>query len=346
MQLKKYLYIFFILGGLHFINDMVAAYFLIKMQSINPSQILFSLVTYLFISFGGQMPVAYLVDQKKNYKFILYISIIISILAISLWNLYPMLSLFLLGIASACIHVCGSALSITTVQKKNLGSALFSSLGILGIAIGSYIGLHYNNNHSEIYYYMIYGLIFLGLLFFQTYKNNSKQTLKHQSFDQHDIIMIVLLMVVSLRSAIWEIFQHLHSNDAEFLMLMGIAACIGKIVGGVVSEIIGNKIYIIISLTLSTILLNLSHLSANLVLIGVGLLQSGIPSCIVIFYEIQPQSPALSSAYVLGLATLLGGYTYFWNHEIVLQISFGLFIIGLIFLISLWKKSKQLKRYK
>ena len=60
---------------------------------------------------------------------------------------------------------------------------------------------------------------------------------KEPIFEDHDLIMLVLLAGIALRSAVWSALQAALAARLDLLLAMAIAAAIGKILGGARTEL-------------------------------------------------------------------------------------------------------------
>jgi MFS family permease len=134
---------------------------------------------------------------------------------------------------------------------------------------------------------------------------------KKFSIDNHDIIMILLLTIISLRSVIWNVFQLLHENNYEWLIAIATAAAAGKIAGGWLADKIGWRLYVLISLTAATPLLTLFKKELILFCIGVGLLQSGIPATTSLLIHSMRGKTERAIGLSFGTAIIAGAFVFY-----------------------------------
>jgi FSR family fosmidomycin resistance protein-like MFS transporter len=130
---------------------------------------------------------------------------------------------------------------------------------------------------------------------------------KEPVFESHDWIMIGLLTAVALRSLLWTSFQLASAGQINALIALGIAAGVGKVVGGFAAERLGYRRWTLLSLAIAAPLLAFAGKKLALLLPGVALLQSSIPCSIAAMARLLPGRPATATGLVLGLAVALGG---------------------------------------
>jgi MFS transporter, FSR family, fosmidomycin resistance protein len=125
--------------------------------------------------------------------------------------------------------------------------------------------------------------------------------------DGHDLVMLVLLAGIALRSAVWSSLQFLFEGRYETLLLLALAAAVGKIAGGVLADRLGWRRWALGALLLAAPLLALGGRNLLLLLPGVALLQSATPAALAMTWRLLPRRPALAAGLGLGLAIAIGG---------------------------------------
>jgi MFS transporter, FSR family, fosmidomycin resistance protein len=123
----------------------------------------------------------------------------------------------------------------------------------------------------------------------------------------HDLVMLVLLAAIALRSAVWSSLQFLFEGRYETLLMMALAAAVGKILGGVLADRIGWRCWLVGALLLAAPLLALGGRNLFLLLPGVALLQSATPAALAMTWRLLPRQPATAAGLGLGLAIAIGG---------------------------------------
>lgn len=261
----------------HGLNDFVAGYMLGSMLYYDASltSIAIGFLVYNLLAFGGQYFVALFAGRFSNAKSAITISIIANVVAVVVYPIIPQLSLVLAGSASSIYHVIGG--SETANNKKAAPIGLFAAPGILGLVLAGYLTFM---RYDLWLISLIACVLFAGVIQLTTFpKIEKKDPLPiHNVIDSHDMLMIFLLGVISLRSAVWNIFQIIYDQNYTWLIAIALSAFVGKILGGWLSDKVGWKLYSLVSLVTAMPLVSFFKDEIALFCIGIGLLQSAVPA--------------------------------------------------------------------
>lgn len=263
----------------HGLNDLLAGYFLGRMVN-TPQDLLhagLALLVYNVLAFGGQYPVALWLEKHPHPRRFLLVAGGLNVLAAASAGFIPSLAVVAMGAASALYHVAGGALCAADKKATHIG--LFAAPGVAGLILGGYLAFNHYNITLPL---LAATAIFLGLLWLQKLPDQSLEpTVPERPSlmpDRHDLVMILLLTVISLRSAVWNIFQLIHEQEYDWLLAIAGAAFAGKIIGGWLADRVGWRLYMFVSLFAATPLVTFFRNELLLFCIGIGLLQSGIPA--------------------------------------------------------------------
>lgn len=301
-----------VLAAGHGINDLLAGYFLgcIALQQQDALQIGLALFVYNLLAFGGQYPVALWIEKHNNSKSFLLASYTLNVFSAVIFLFMPSAAVVLAGAASAIYHVAGG--SVCAADKKASGIGYFAAPGVAGLIAGGYFAW---SGYHITWILLLTAVCFLAILFLLNIPDREIQEERNASTpslvpDRHDIIMILLLVIISLRSAVWNIFQVIHENNYTWLIAIAAAACIGKILGGRIADRIGWRLYIFISLSAATPLLTFFKNEMILFCIGIGLLQSGIPATTAMLIEAAKGKTERGIGLAFGTAIIAGGISF------------------------------------
>jgi len=340
MLLKKYWQKLAVLSFGHGLNDFTAGYMLASLfYSDSQSQTVAGFLIYNLLAFGGQYFAALLIE-KINTKHALTGAAVLNVIALILFSFNPFLSLVLTGCASATYHVAGGASCIS--HNKATGIGVFAAPGIIGLVLAGYLA-HQGLNVWDILLCTCIGFVFL-LQTVQITNPVKEAQMENQTaveIDRHDLLMILLLAIILLRSAIWNIFQLLHEQNYTWLIAIGLSAFAGKIIGGWLSDKIGWKFYSLVSLVTAMPLVTFFKEELLLFSIGIGLLQSAIPAntALLIQYTNSKEKAiglSFGTAIVIGIF-ITAPVQYFGVNGMTL----GLVIVLFLATILLLKRSKK-----
>ncbi|OQY94808.1 MAG: hypothetical protein B6D37_07315 [Sphingobacteriales bacterium UTBCD1] len=343
---KNKLSVVLMLGSGHGLNDMIAGYFLGSLVQLNTGLIQtgMGLFMYNLLAFGGQYPVALLLEKMKTPKKFLLIAYALNIAALICFSYYIRLSLVLAGVASAIYHVAGG--TICAEKNKATMIGMFAAPGVVGLILGGYFAYR---NISILSWLLFAALLVLGSLAFLTQERNktgmteNNETVSEKKFqlDRHDLIMILLLTIISLRSAVWNIFQLIHENNYHWLIAIAASAFVGKLAGGWISDRVGWKWYTFISLGFATPLITFFREEIILFCIGIGLLQSSIPSTTMLLIRSLKGKTERAIGLSFGAAIILGAILFYTPFRSVILSDIFIWASGGIMLALLFFASNK-----
>jgi len=332
----------------HGLNDMIAGYFLGSFAAENNDlfQVGLAITVYNILAFGGQYAVAHFLEKISDLKKIIVFSYTLNVIAAAVFLFMPIVAIVLAGIASAIYHVAGGSYCASNNKAVDIG--LFAAPGIAGLIAGGFLAWKQ--------FAIIPGLITAALIFLfvlvkskfrkQPSANNiSTNESKKHVIDGHDIIMILLLIIISLRSVTWNVFQLIHENNFEWLIAIALAAVFGKIAGGWLADKIGWRLYALSSAIIATPLLTFFKNEIILFCIGIGILQSGIPATTSLLIHSLKGKTSKAVALSFGTAIIIGSAaSVFPAQQLLLQTpSILLASVILLGVCNIWHK-RILKR--
>jgi FSR family fosmidomycin resistance protein-like MFS transporter len=341
-------------GLLHGLNDFAAGFMLSNYTYTHTADKSFLfIVIYSIIGFGGQLPVGFWVDQKKQLQPFVAASLILLPASILLFFINAETAIIFSGIASAFVHVTGGAVCLLTQSsgQENVNKAgplaLFTAPGVLGLTIGGLLGK-----------FSVFGLWFVvvvvlitGWLIWKVELPNYKTAEKKQSeLDAHDFIMLGILLVMCFRSFIYDIINHVARDYENGILIIGISAFAGKIIGGFVADKIGWKRFIYISLPIALVLFQFGKENIYALAFGIACLQSSVPVTLLLMSRSLPLYPATATALSLGTSIALAGLpVYMISEKKIIMAGFNntwITAIVFILLFACWLLADKMLRKK
>lgn len=292
-------------GALHGLNDFAAGFMLANytLTHKNNDSLLF-IVIYAIIGFGGQLPVGFWLDHKKQVKPFAFASLILLPVAVMAYFTSAETGIIVSGFASAFVHVTGGAICLQVNENKTGPLALFTAPGVLGLTLGGVLA-QYGTWQLAIIGAMI---LPVGFLIIKTKLPAYRQQQHKQSeLDAHDWLMLSILLIMCFRSFIFDVINRVAHDFHHGALIIGIAAFAGKIIGGFVADKIGWKKFVYISLPLALLLFQFGKENIYALAFGIACLQSSVPITLLLMARSLPQYPATATALSLGTSIALAG---------------------------------------
>ncbi len=335
-------------GLLHGINDWVAGFMLATFTLYNePKEGMLMLIVYAIIGFGGQLPVGMWLDATRSFKMFSKAALLLLLLSPLAWIINPYAGIIVAGFSSALVHVTGGAVCLESNNNKIGPLGLFTAPGVLGLALGS-------ASASVAPYWLLVPVAAVLLVSWFLLQQKSDGTFvttqpSKPLLDSHDWIMIGILLTVTLRSLVYDIIQQVGQHWQQGLLVIGISAFLGKIIGGFVADKVGWKTWVYITLPAAFVLLQFGRDNMYMLGFGIACLQSSVPISLLLMRQSLPLYPGVSSAMVLGVGITLAGLPmYVIEHKYFIDSWFGVagIVIGIAVVITvgffLIKKRKSI----
>jgi FSR family fosmidomycin resistance protein-like MFS transporter len=318
-----------ILGIAHGFSDAAAGYLFGSLShDANFIETGSAVMIYNVVAFGGQLPAGIWLDRIGHYRKPAVLSLLGMILALWLLSCHFLwIAIAIAGLSSAIFHVAGGAVTIAGFPEKSRFVGVFSAFGVMGLALGGWAA---TRQWDGVSYWLEAGLavLLISLLKanFPLARNRNLPAPKPQ-LDNHDYLMILLLMAIALRSAVWNVIQLCYAHQYDWLLYLAMAAMAGKLLGGWLTDHIPWKPYALTALSIALPALGWGYRKLFWLLLGTGLLQSLTPMSVIALQRLWPGVPATVSGAAFGLAIAIGGLINFVPFSTP---SFQLILFGLL----------------
>ncbi|MBT9547262.1 MAG: hypothetical protein IV090_17855 [Candidatus Sericytochromatia bacterium] len=293
------------LGFNHALVDAATGFWLFSQGNL--AEIAWLFLLYNLVGFGLQPLLGLWVDRCSRPQ--VGASLGLALLAYELW-LLPGLStlpnlavwgcVLYVGTASALFHVSAGSLSLNSPQPLT-STACFAAPGVLGLSLGTWAA--WQNWPLAFPLGLALCLGSLALLW-----GGQTQTLHRPVVvmtEKQEFLLLALVMAIALRSFFWNQTQ-LHSPGA-WLLWLGLAACVGKLAGGILAQKWGIRKVAWPGIGLALVCLLLPSPPLWLCCLGVAALQSSSPLTLTALGQLLPGRSALAAGLALGFALALGG---------------------------------------
>lgn len=326
-----------LLGLAHGVADGAAGLLLGSLSQTMPLQNVGMLVLlYNLLAFGGQPVAGLLTDRLQRPRLAALVGLALLGLALWLASWHLAGAIMLAGLGSAAFHVGGGALALGHTQGRAAGPGLFAAPGVMGLALGGTIAVT-----QGLVIWPFLGLLLLLAIGLSRLKLPPLPYRPHSSPDEplfagHDWMMLILLIAIALRSAVWNVFQMIEAGHYTMLLWLGLAAMMGKIMGGFMADWLGWRRWIVGALLVATPLLAFGGQTIITLSVGIALLQSATPAMLVATAQLAPRQPATAAGMVLGLAIALGSIPFLAGPLPVLRAPPTIFLTGLVAAVAVW----------
>ena len=333
-----------IYGLCHFIVDFVCAIFILgKLPYIANTYSDFSIavIIYNFFAFAFQVPIGYVLDKIKLYK---YISIV-GFSLIGLCYLINYNNIFILatiiGVGNAFFHLEGGV-NIYNISK---GKAFLNGLFVAPGALGIFLGTTFRDEliKTKFPVFLIFLSIILLLLTQKQQINKELDNNRKTKFNHLRVALIVALIGLSIIVRSIGGSKIIYSWKSGFILsfIYTISIVIGKAFGGLFADRIGITKVALISLTGSAIFLLFGY---NIHIFAyIGILLFNVPMSITLTILENTLSKKIACAVGLNTMFQFIGYSICFmnftiNNNIILVGSIFLAMISIYFAYKLYLK--------
>ena len=304
-----------VLAASHGFNDLVAGWLLASYwTSVSSSQWFVAFTLYSAIAFGGQALAATWIERKHAPRLALTLSFVGLAVALATARIQPLASIVISGIVSALVHVAGGVLALR-LPRGERSFGWFCAPGVLGVTLGGWLGHGFG---APLPWMALAAVVMLGLwlrssrddaAFRSTIREHAIriETTIADTLRSRDALVLLLLLALVLRSAVWDFVQSARSGENAAIAALATSAALGKVLGGVFVERWRSVRALALVLVIASALLDLGGGTLVMSCAGVALLQSTIPAAVVLMQRSFRISASSAVAWGLGVSVALGG---------------------------------------
>lgn len=278
---------------------------------------------YNGLAFGAQLPIGVLADRWGLYRAAVPIALVSLAAGLGVQHAAPLAAIMLVGVANAVFHVGAGAWVLQLAPRRTAAIGVFVGPGAVGLAAG----IRLSHDWPEQWAAIAWGLVATGFavwLAIAASTRRSKQpeepsgSLAEEGESDADspgkwlalFCLIVLVTSIALRSTAGLLVGQMHRGEETVLVVLAIAACAGKALGGLVADHFGWLATSIVTLVLAMPLLILCGGSVPAAAAGMVLFQMTMPVTSVGLYRLFPREPGLAFG-LASLALLVGATVVF-----------------------------------
>jgi FSR family fosmidomycin resistance protein-like MFS transporter len=333
-----------LLGLAHAVSDGAAGWLLGSLAHELPlAQVALLVLLYNLLAFGAQPVAGLLADRWQRPRLAAAVGLLCNAAALLLALWEARLAVLLAGFGSALFHVGGGGLALCVTPGRASGPGLFAAPGVLGLALGGALAVA----GLPAGWAFLMGLTALVAAVLRQplpalpYTTTTPE--EHQTLETHDWIMMVLLVAIALRSAVWSTFQYVLDGQTEVLLGLALGAALGKAGGGFLADHFGWRRWSFGALLAAAPLLALGASAPVFLYLGTALLQSATPGMVAALAQTLPRAPATTAGLAFGLAILLGGAPAVLGAAPFLSAPPGLIGLALASALLVWVVGKRMR---
>ncbi len=282
-------------------------------------------LAYDVLAFAGQAPLGMLVDKMKFPKITTIFGIIIAGISVAFLWVEPYAAMLLAAVGNAAFHVGAGALSLHVTPGRATAPGIFVAPGVLGLAIGTFVGkggwvvgdkipeainsvLSFFGKPDGVIL-VLYALalsISLVVSLLSRYPTipYEKKPVK-LDIPRPILIISLLLFSIVIRSLVGKAGAISAPKETMILISIAMAAFAGKAIGGVLSDRFGWIFISVAALLISAPLIAFGGAYPVTIVFGMLLFQMTMPVTLVATYSIIPGRPGLAFglnclAYIIG----------------------------------------------
>lgn len=288
-----------LLGGAHALTDagcgFLVAYYL-KSGEFERSAVVFLILLYNTLAFAGQAPVGWLIDRLGTYRRASIAGVLLVAQGLVVCPGWALGAVVLAGVGNALFHVGAGALVLNGSENRATESGVFVGPGAAGLCVGLCLGAWRVPAH-----YVLAVLLLLAAPYLWRVARPLLAVRSELPQVQSRWIAPVLLCVcfllgsVTIRALVgFTISGAWRGVSQEVLIALALAACLGKMAGGFVSDRMGWATTSVAALALSAPLVSaLVGVPAGAVL-GMLVFQMTMAVTLKAMHHVLPDRPGLA----------------------------------------------------
>lgn len=268
------------------------------------------ILLYNGIAFGFQPAAGLLLDHWNQPRRGAALGLVCTALGLVLSLRFLAGGMALVGCGSAFFHAGGGAAAIQARPGRAAQIGLFAAFGVVGLSLGTLASSLFSAMTVALFIAALLGIALLVWLWKPGLCAESHAAGMDALMPFEWTAALILLAAVALRSLAWTGVQT--SQLAVTALHLALAAGTGKLLGGLLADRLGWRVWTALSLAAALGLLWLGGSVGLAVLLGVAFLQSLTPLSMAAMGRVMPNAPALASSLANGLGVMMGGIAFFF----------------------------------
>lgn len=263
---------------LHFLVDGICSLIIFSSLYNNDyNRCLIVFLIYNSLAFLSQPIIGLMIDKYNYPRVFLIISVLLIIIGIVTKSNYVVSSLTL-GIGNSFFHISGGKYVTENTANNISALGLFVSTGAIGLVVGQY---YYS---ITILYIFIILLILISILIIFSYEIKTPSIIVEEKRKKNNqyLCVLLLMIIVIIRALVGKVTIINFPINNLFFLLMGIATCLGKVLGGILSKYLGIIKTMLFSMIIAFICL--IFLNNNMYFTLLGIITFNVSMPITLWY--------------------------------------------------------------
>ncbi len=244
---------------------------------------------YDLLAFALQFPLGLLADRLRLARVSMIVGVFLAALVVSPTSLSAWTTMVMAGVGNALFHLGAGGLVLSSTDKAG-PAGVFVGPGALGLGLGLWMGRTGWGSTFPIHVALVFALAVLLVL------DRPPKPRRQISRQEHPPLLAALILSLLLISVLIRAFVGMgacYRCPSGWVLALGIplAACTGKMVGGMVADRVGWLATSLAGLLLSLPLIAFSGGSLWIALPGVLLFQSTMAVTLMAVFRLMPAWP-------------------------------------------------------
>lgn len=290
-----------LLGVVHALVDAASAFLIYR--DLNHARYAYAFVVtmvlvYNALAFAGQTPVGLVTDWLRSYRGTAVLGALLAVAALLLGREWPVIAVAMVGVGNALYHVGAGAHVLRSSGDRSAESGLFVGPGAVGLFAGIWAATHFVH-----FRWVLVGLLCVAAPVMARLIRSDDQAREAASPPRLRAgaawlavgSATLLLASIAVRALVGGgVSGAWRGVSVGVMACLAVAACCGKMLGGIVSDRVGWTRASVVALVLSAPLVSAFVLRPEAAIVGMLLFQMTMPVTLKAVHHLMPGRPALA----------------------------------------------------
>jgi FSR family fosmidomycin resistance protein-like MFS transporter len=300
----------------------------IGLHQVPLDQAFFLVVGYDVLAFASQALLGLVTDRLRAPRAVALLGLVVTAFSLVALGVHAWTAMLVAGLGNALFHVGAGALSLAIEPGRAAAPGIFVGPGALGLAMGIWVGHH--GPFATWPFFLALGCAVALVALVQTPDAPYEKLPAPTHVDHAAPIVALLLASIAVRSFVGLGAAHATPKSLSLSIGLALAACTGKVLGGLISDRLGWLRTSVVALLVSAPILAFGARQPSAMVFGMFLFQMTMPVTLAALTVVFPRRPA----FVFGLAcvALVSGALATFSPDVTAHYSssgfFGLIVLS------------------